>query len=88
MTVVPLRLRGAHVRREHAADLVQMGNETVDLDRPHVVAHLAGDLVQRERPVVQHAPELLEEHCSVEEREVVSAQDPNPAELGELLHRR
>ena len=85
---LPLCLRAAHVRREHAVDLVEVRHEPVDLDRPHVVARLARDLVQDERPVVEHAAELLEEHRSVEEREVVALQDPDPAELGELLHRR
>src|SRR5262249_58626504 len=69
-------------------DLLEVGHKAVDLDRPHVVARLRGDLVEHVRPVVERATKLLEEHCGVEEGEVVALQDPDPAELGELLHRR
>ena len=65
-----------------------MGNEAVDLDRPDVVARLARHLVQHVRAVVERTTELLEEHGRIEEREVVRLQDPDPAELCELLHRR
>src|SRR5262249_53747734 len=41
-----------------------------------------------ERPVVQHASELLEEDGGVEEREIVGAEDPDPLEFGEPFHRR
>src|SRR5205807_4780100 len=82
------RARGLHVGGEHARHLLEVRHEAVDLDRPHIVARLCGDLVQDERPVVEDAAELLEQHCSVEEVEILRLEDPDPAELGELGHRR
>jgi len=65
-----------------------MRHEAVDLDRPNLVARLACHFVQDIRAFVQRTAELLEEHRGIEEREVLSIQDPDPPEFGELLHRR
>ena len=62
------------------------GRDAGRIRRSRSTARLAGDLAQGERAVVEHAAELLEEHRSVEKGEVAAL--PDPAELGELLHRR
>ena len=77
-----------HAGSEHPPDRREVRHEAVDLDRPDLAARLGGDLVQHERALVQHAAQLLEEHRRVEEREVLALQDPDPAELGQLLERR
>ena len=83
-----LRRLTLHVGREDALHLVEVRHEPVDLDRPDVVARLAGDLVQDVRPVVEHAAELLEEHRGVEEREVLALRIPTQPSSRELLHGR